>query len=167
MRKKAFHNVGCSPPLNCALAFARGVITHRGLSAACVLRCDTSTLASRLQRAIVHLRLLTLSCMGTYTDSIGSKLDDLGKGRNELLESRHVIMIGWSAKIFSLLKQLCLGKEAIGGVPVSAAHKRGCVGDCGCVLAGLPGTPSFHSIVPDVHYSCDCDAGAWTLSTSG
>eukprot|EP00798_Chlamydomonas_sp_ICE-L_P014481 gene14481-20505_t len=71
------------------------------------------SLALSIGGMLVTALLLTL-----VSESIGKKVDDLKKGKSDVLESGHVVIIGWSVKVFCLLEELCMGKETSGGVPI-------------------------------------------------
>lgn len=45
-------------------------------------------------------------------------MDDLKKGKSNVLETDHILVLGWSDKIFCLIEQLCMGYELRGGRPV-------------------------------------------------
>jgi len=47
-------------------------------------------------------------CAGT----IGSKIEDWKKGRAEVLESGHTLILGWSDKMLSMIEQFCLANES-------------------------------------------------------
>jgi len=44
--------------------------------------------------------------IGTISSGIDEKLDELKKGRSRVLESDHTLVLGWSEKIFSIIKEL-------------------------------------------------------------
>ena len=43
------------------------------------------------------------------------------KGKSAVLEHDHALIIGWNAKVFTLVDQLCMGREDCGGRPVGGA----------------------------------------------
>ncbi|RHY33151.1 hypothetical protein DYB34_001117 [Aphanomyces astaci] len=53
--------------------------------------------------------------MGFVVDSIRDKMEDLKKGRSNVIEKNHSLLLGWSDKSVSLVKQLCLANESEGG----------------------------------------------------
>ena len=56
--------------------------------------------------------------IGVVSDYIGSKLDDLKKGKSKVIESGHTLILGWSEKGFPILHQLALANESEGGLPI-------------------------------------------------
>jgi len=44
--------------------------------------------------------------------TIGSKIEDWKKGRTEVLESGHTLILGWSDKMLSMIEQFCLANES-------------------------------------------------------
>lgn len=44
--------------------------------------------------------------------TIGSKIEDWKKGRAEVLESGHTLILGWSDKMLSMIEQFCLANES-------------------------------------------------------
>ncbi|GAQ84141.1 ion channel DMI1 chloroplast precursor [Klebsormidium nitens] len=62
--------------------------------------------------------------LGLVSDAISEKVDSLKKGRSSVIESNHTLILGWSEKLGSLLKQLALANESQkGGVVVILAEK--------------------------------------------
>ncbi|XP_044945900.1 probable ion channel CASTOR isoform X2 [Hordeum vulgare subsp. vulgare] len=53
--------------------------------------------------------------LGLVTDSISEKFDSLRKGRSEVIEQSHTLILGWSDKLGSLLNQICIANESLGG----------------------------------------------------
>jgi len=49
--------------------------------------------------------------IGTLTSGIESKVDDLRKGRSQVVESGHTIILGWSPQIFTILSELMIANE--------------------------------------------------------
>uniref|UniRef100_A0A7N2MVT6 RCK N-terminal domain-containing protein n=1 Tax=Quercus lobata TaxID=97700 RepID=A0A7N2MVT6_QUELO len=53
---------------------------------------------------------------GNHADSeVSEKLDSLRKGRSEVVEKSHTLILGWSDKLGSLLNQLAIANESLGG----------------------------------------------------
>ncbi|NP_001389250.1 probable ion channel CASTOR isoform 2 [Oryza sativa Japonica Group] len=48
-------------------------------------------------------------------DSISEKFDSLRKGRSEVIEQSHTLVLGWSDKLGSLLNQIAIANESLGG----------------------------------------------------
>ncbi|KAF0697521.1 hypothetical protein As57867_011786, partial [Aphanomyces stellatus] len=53
--------------------------------------------------------------LGFVVDSIRDKMEDLKKGRSNVVERDHSLLLGWSDKAVSFVKQLCLANESEGG----------------------------------------------------
>uniref|UniRef100_A0A0E0D9G8 RCK N-terminal domain-containing protein n=1 Tax=Oryza meridionalis TaxID=40149 RepID=A0A0E0D9G8_9ORYZ len=53
--------------------------------------------------------------LGLVTDSISEKFDSLRKGRSEVIEQSHTLVLGWSDKLGSLLNQIAIANESLGG----------------------------------------------------
>uniref|UniRef100_A0A0E0KLG5 RCK N-terminal domain-containing protein n=1 Tax=Oryza punctata TaxID=4537 RepID=A0A0E0KLG5_ORYPU len=53
--------------------------------------------------------------LGLVTDSISEKFDSLRKGRSEVIEQSHTLILGWSDKLGSLLNQIAIANESLGG----------------------------------------------------
>eukprot|EP00798_Chlamydomonas_sp_ICE-L_P013330 gene13330-19169_t len=62
--------------------------------------------------------VVTALLVSLVSASIADKVEDLKKGKTMVLEYDHVVIIGWSIKIFTLLKELCMGMARFGGVPI-------------------------------------------------
>ncbi|KAI4318534.1 hypothetical protein MLD38_032226 [Melastoma candidum] len=59
--------------------------------------------------------LIFAMMLGLVSDAISEKVDSLRKGKSEVIESNHVLILGWSNKLGSLLKQLAIANKSIGG----------------------------------------------------
>ncbi|GKV36186.1 hypothetical protein SLEP1_g44344 [Rubroshorea leprosula] len=60
--------------------------------------------------------MLTFAMMlGLVSDAISEKFDSLRKGRSEVVEQNHTLILGWSDKLGSLLNQLAIANESLGG----------------------------------------------------
>lgn len=59
--------------------------------------------------------LIFAMMLGLVSDSISEKLDSLRKGRSEVVEQNHTLILGWSDKLGSLLNQLSIANESLGG----------------------------------------------------
>ncbi|PHU24604.1 Ion channel CASTOR [Capsicum chinense] len=53
--------------------------------------------------------------LGLVYDAISEKFDSLRKGRSEVVEQNHTLIIGWSDKLGSLLNQLAIANESLVG----------------------------------------------------
>ncbi|GAV86820.1 DUF1012 domain-containing protein [Cephalotus follicularis] len=59
--------------------------------------------------------LIFAMMLGLVTDAISEKFDSLRKGRSEVVEQNHTLILGWSDKLGSLLNQLVIANESLGG----------------------------------------------------
>lgn len=59
--------------------------------------------------------LIFAMMLGLVSDGISEKLDSLRKGRSEVVEKSHTLILGWSDKSGSLLNQLAIANESLGG----------------------------------------------------
>ena len=81
--------------------------------------------------------LIVSTLIGVLTTGIEHKLNSLRRGKSLVLETGHVIVIGWSSKIFSVLEQLHYANEKKKG-------KKG--GICVVVLADMDKVKMEHEI---------------------
>jgi ion channel POLLUX/CASTOR len=49
--------------------------------------------------------------IGLLTTGIKSRIDDLRKGRSSVTETEHVIILGWSSQIFTVISELAIANE--------------------------------------------------------
>ncbi|KAL5848470.1 hypothetical protein ACOSQ4_006483 [Xanthoceras sorbifolium] len=68
--------------------------------------------------------LIFAMMLGLVSDSISEKLDSLRKGRSEVVEQKHTLILGWSDKLGSLLNQLAIANESLGGGMVVVMAER-------------------------------------------
>ncbi|XP_051126383.1 ion channel CASTOR-like isoform X2 [Andrographis paniculata] len=59
--------------------------------------------------------LIFAMMLGLVSDAISEKFDSLRKGRSEVVEQNHTLILGWSDKLGSLLNQLVIANESLGG----------------------------------------------------
>ncbi|KAL7157358.1 hypothetical protein ABFS83_02G072800 [Erythranthe nasuta] len=59
--------------------------------------------------------LIFAMMLGLVSDAISEKVDSLRKGKSEVIECDHILILGWSDKLGSLLKQLAIANKSIGG----------------------------------------------------
>ncbi|KAK8307769.1 hypothetical protein V6Z12_D02G008700 [Gossypium hirsutum] len=59
--------------------------------------------------------LIFAMMLGLVSEAISEKLDSLRKGRSEVVEQNHTLILGWSDKLGSLLNQLAIANESLGG----------------------------------------------------
>ncbi|MCO5568793.1 hypothetical protein L7F22_022493 [Adiantum nelumboides] len=62
--------------------------------------------------------------LGLVSDAISEKVDSLKKGKSEVIESGHTLILGWSDKLGSLLKQLAIANQSLGGSVVVVLAER-------------------------------------------
>ena len=62
--------------------------------------------------------------LGLVSDAISKKVDSLKKGKSEVIEANHTLVLGWSDKLGSLLKQLAVANESLGGSVVVVLAER-------------------------------------------
>ncbi|MCW3085787.1 MAG: potassium transporter TrkA [Bacteroidetes bacterium] len=51
------------------------------------------------------------SLIGTLTSGLESTLDEMRKGRSQVLEKEHTLILGWSPKVFSIISELIIANE--------------------------------------------------------
>ncbi|MCO5549909.1 hypothetical protein L7F22_003384 [Adiantum nelumboides] len=62
--------------------------------------------------------------LGLVSDAISEKVDSLRKGKSEVIETGHTLILGWSDKLGSLLKQLAIANQSLGGSVVVVLAER-------------------------------------------
>lgn len=62
--------------------------------------------------------------LGLVSDGISDKFDSLRKGKSEVVEKNHTLILGWSDKLGSLLNQLTIANESLGGGTVVVMAER-------------------------------------------
>ncbi|XP_068665240.1 probable ion channel CASTOR isoform X1 [Aristolochia californica] len=68
--------------------------------------------------------LIFAMMLGLVSDAISEKFDSLRKGRSEVIEKNHTLILGWSDKLGSLLNQLAIANESLGGGMVVVMAER-------------------------------------------
>ncbi|KAG0501032.1 hypothetical protein HPP92_001104 [Vanilla planifolia] len=68
--------------------------------------------------------LIFAMMLGLVSDAISEKFDSLRKGRSEVIEKNHTLILGWSDKLGSLLNQLSIANENLGGGMVVVMAER-------------------------------------------
>ncbi|WCJ18481.1 Ion channel DMI1 [Euphorbia peplus] len=69
--------------------------------------------------------LIFAMMLGLVSDAISEKVDSLRKGKSMVVETNHILILGWSDKLGSLLKQLALANKSNGGGVVVILAGRG------------------------------------------
>ncbi|CAI5527146.1 unnamed protein product [Closterium sp. Naga37s-1] len=62
--------------------------------------------------------------VGLVSEGISEKVDSLRKGKSDVIEHNHTLILGWSDKLASLLKQLAVANESMGGGVVVVMAER-------------------------------------------
>ncbi|CAI5976170.1 unnamed protein product [Closterium sp. NIES-64] len=62
--------------------------------------------------------------VGLVSEGISEKVDSLKKGKSDVIEKNHTLILGWSDKLASLLKQLAVANESMGGGVVVVMSER-------------------------------------------
>ncbi|TKY61135.1 Ion channel CASTOR [Spatholobus suberectus] len=68
--------------------------------------------------------LIFAMMLGLVSDAISEKFDSLRKGKSEVVEQNHTLILGWSDKLGSLLNQLVIANESLGGGTVAVMAER-------------------------------------------
>ncbi|KAK9903321.1 hypothetical protein WJX75_002746 [Coccomyxa subellipsoidea] len=68
--------------------------------------------------------LVTALMLGIVSDAIGDKIEDLKKGKSDVLEAAHTLILGWSDKSLNMIDQLCLANESAGGKAIVILAER-------------------------------------------
>ncbi|KAK1295406.1 putative ion channel CASTOR [Acorus calamus] len=68
--------------------------------------------------------LIFAMMLGLVSDAISEKFDSLRKGRSEVIEKDHTLILGWSDKMGSLLNQLAIANESLGGGTIVVMAER-------------------------------------------
>ncbi|KAL6137996.1 hypothetical protein ACLB2K_063284 [Fragaria x ananassa] len=68
--------------------------------------------------------LIFAMMLGLVSDAISEKVDSLRKGKSEVIERNHILILGWSDKLGSLLKQLAIANKSVGGGVVVVLAER-------------------------------------------
>ena len=54
---------------------------------------------------------IVATLIGVISSGIQSKLEELRKGRSQVLETNHTVILGWSAQIFEIIRELISANE--------------------------------------------------------
>ena len=58
--------------------------------------------------------IIVASLIGIISGAFDSKVEELRKGRSRVLENDHTVILGWSSKVFPIVKELCTANESRG-----------------------------------------------------
>ncbi|KAM5554121.1 ion channel CASTOR-like [Rosa sericea] len=78
---------------------------------------DSEKIGERLVSVSISFggMLIFAMMLGLVSDAISEKFDSLRKGRSEVVEQNHTLILGWSDKLGSLLNQIAIANESLGG----------------------------------------------------
>ena len=62
---------------------------------------------------------ITATVIGFITKSIAEKVDRLKRGKSPINESNHVLILGWSSRIFPIISELAVANENVPGAVVA------------------------------------------------
>ena len=66
-----------------------------------------------------------MSSLGAVSaEAIGDKIEGLKRGRTEVLEAGHTLILGWSDKMLNMIDQLCLANQSAGGKAIVILAER-------------------------------------------
>ncbi|KAK9868350.1 hypothetical protein WJX84_002514 [Apatococcus fuscideae] len=68
--------------------------------------------------------LITALMLGIVSDAIGDKIEAFKKGKSDVLESEHSLILGWSDKLLPIIDQLCQANASEGGRPIVVLAER-------------------------------------------
>jgi hypothetical protein len=87
---------------------------------------DSTGIGPRLVSVFISFggMLIFALMLGLVSDAISEKVDSLRKGKSEVIEHDHTLILGWSDKLGSLLKQLSIANQSIGGGVVVVLSER-------------------------------------------
>jgi ion channel POLLUX/CASTOR len=55
---------------------------------------------------------IVAALVGVITTGLEAKLDDLRKGRSQVVEEGHTVLLGWSEQLFTVVSELAVAKES-------------------------------------------------------
>ena len=74
---------------------------------------DGSKLFLLLMLAFTFAGVFIVSTLiGLLTSGVEAKIDELRKGRSRVIEEDHILILGWSSKIFTIIDQLALANQS-------------------------------------------------------
>jgi Trk K+ transport system NAD-binding subunit len=87
---------------------------------------DSTGIGPRLVSVFISFggMLIFALMLGLVSDAISEKVDSLRKGKSEVIEHDHTLILGWSDKLGSLLKQLSIANQSVGGGVVVVLSER-------------------------------------------
>ena len=69
----------------------------------------------RRRRSALGGMFITALLLGIVSDAVGDYVDDLKKGRSDVLETNHTLVLGWSDKTLPIVEQVSNANESEGG----------------------------------------------------
>lgn len=58
--------------------------------------------------------VIVASLIGIVSGAFDSKVEELRKGRSRVLEEGHTLILGWSTKVFPIVREICIANESRG-----------------------------------------------------
>jgi voltage-gated potassium channel Kch len=58
--------------------------------------------------------IIVASLIGIISGAFDGKVEELRKGRSRVLETDHTLILGWSSKVFPIIRELCIANESRG-----------------------------------------------------
>ncbi len=58
--------------------------------------------------------IIVASLIGIVSGAFDAKIEELRKGRSKVLEDGHTLILGWNAKVFSIINEICVANESQG-----------------------------------------------------
>ncbi|MGH2348262.1 MAG: CASTOR/POLLUX-related putative ion channel [bacterium] len=62
--------------------------------------------------------------IGVLTSGIGQKLEELRKGRSQVVETGHTVILGWSEQVFDIVAELAIANQSRPGAAVAILAER-------------------------------------------
>ena len=74
-------------------------------------RCGSGASGSLMLLVTLGGIFIVSTLIGVLTAGVEGKLEELRKGRSQVLESGHTLILGWSPQIFTILSELMIANE--------------------------------------------------------
>lgn len=86
-----------------------------------------ASLRMRLMALVVSIggTMVTAMTLGLVSDGLSSKIEDWKKGKSDVLESGHTLVLGWSDKVMPILEQVCAANAWKGGKTIVVQSELG------------------------------------------
>eukprot|EP00667_Euglena_gracilis_P003434 EG_transcript_3446 len=81
---------------------------------------DEDSTAERIAALLMTVvgMLIFAILISLISDTLADQLDSLKQGKALVLESQHIVVLGWNDKLIPMLKELALGEESEGGCAI-------------------------------------------------